>query len=979
MKFRKRLRNLLGNIGMISLVLGASHQALAQSEAPTSASAENQSSTNDVVEEIVVTGSSLRGAPPVGTNVIVLGVEALEDNGVQTVQQLLQTVPQIWGMNAAGQGTFASFDASGLAVPQIHGIGGANSSSTLVVIDGHRFPLMGVRRNLADPNFIPPNAIQQVEILPEGASSIYGSDAVAGVINFITHKKYEGAGFNVQKGFGDSYDTWAASASLGHRWDDGGVAVFYNYSDRGDLLGAARPLTLADQTARGGRNFGNFNCGPTTFQPTGSSQIYLFPYATGMSNAQAGAPCEQSSVTAMIPEEERHSLMVKADRRISDKLNITGDIVYSDRTGSQQTTVGNVTGTVFGPGSGMGDQINPFFVVPTGTAATSGTVRFNGDELFPGGAEVASGHEIFYVHGDLEYDITDNWSLNAFFVSGMAISSETRTGELCGACVLLSLNGTTNGNGTLGLPAIPDSDVFVSNLPLTVDNAVDLWNPRASNLTSASVLQQLTDSRSFQKVRQEMQQFNLMTNGSLFSMPAGDLRVALGVDLVKMSVDSEVAEPNNTGPSSVSSSYNAYLYERTVKSVFAEVLIPVISADMDIPFVRRLEFNLSGRYDHYDEFGGLTNPKYAFNWEVYEGLKIRGNYAESFVAPQFSTYGPDKLTGIDGRSVDSFFGPRNGILDVPLDRYPEARTIPGCDTPGQVTCRMGTAGIPGMQIDGANPDVGPATGENWAIGFDFIPPSIEGLSASFTFWSTDLIGAAGSPPLGIVINSTLFHDLLQIYPDGATPAEIESFRGDRRQRAPLASGPMYFGLDFLNYNVYTVYVEGIDFDVHYQHDFSWGMLRGGVAGTHKTRFDQTVGNGEPVFSVLNNNRFIGTFPTIETEMRFDISAIAGPIKATAFANYTAGYTFWGSSAINPVTLDNGIPSGGGDAVSSYTTVGLNLQYNLSDLLPGETTAFMDVDNLFDTYPPFVNFSNGYDNYTSFPMGRVITVGLRMDF
>jgi iron complex outermembrane receptor protein len=544
---------------------------------------------------------------------------------------------------------------------------------------------------------------------------------------------------------------------------------------------------------------------------------------------------------------------------------------------------------------------------------------------------------------------------------------------------VLALNGTTNGNGTLGLPAIPDSDVFVNNLPLTVDNAVDVWNPLASNLTSPDVMKQLTDSRSFQSVRQEMQQFNLMVDGALFSMPAGDVKVALGVDMVKMTVDSEVAEPNNTGPSSRASSYNAYLYERTVESAFAEILIPVISEDMGIPGVQRLEFNLSGRYDHYDEFGGLSNPKFAFNWQIYEGLMFRGNYAESFVAPQFSTYGPDKLTGIDGLSVDSFFGPRGGILDVPLDRYPEARTIPGCDAPGQEICRMGTAGIPGMQIDGANPDVGPATGENWALGFDFVPPSIDGLSASVTYWHTTLEGAAGSPPLGIVINSTLFHDLLQIYPNGATPAEIDAFRGDRRQRAPLASGPMYFGLDFRNFNVYTVYVEGIDFDIHYQHDLSWGMLRGGVNGTHKTRFDQTSGAGEPVFSILNRNRYIGTFPAIETEIRVDLGVIAGPFKGTVFANYTAGYTFWGSSAINPVTSENGIPSGGGDQVDSYTTVGMNLQYDLSEHVPGEVTAFVDVDNMFDTYPPFVNFSTGYDNFIAFPMGRVVTFGLRMDF
>lgn len=967
-------------VALAALALGAPGTAFAQSadQGGSPANVSDSDSSEDV-STIIVTGSSLRGAPAVGSNLISVGSEAVQDNAVQTVQELLQSVPQIWGSNAAGQGAFASFDASGLAVPQIHGLGGANSSSTLVVIDGHRFPTMGVRRNLADPNFIPPNALQRVEVLAEGASSVYGSDAVAGVLNFITKRRFDGLELSAQAGFGDDYKKWSVSSSIGKDWGEGGVAVYYNYSYRGDLLGADRPLTLPDQTARGGRNFNNFNCAPASFQPSGSSQIYLYPYTTGISNAQSNAPCETASVTAMIPKEKKHSLMVKVDQEVGDRLTLAGDIVYSKRTSDQRSSVGNITATVFGPGSGMGGQINPFFVAPAGTNATRGTVRFNGNELFPDGANVRSEIEVFYGHASADYKLTDDWNLSAFIVAGYSVSSEVRTGELCGACVLLALNGTTNGNGNLTQPAIPGTDIFVDNVPLTTGNAIDLWNPRSSNLTSPAVLARIRDSRTFQRARQEMQQYNVKLDGTLFELPAGAVRTAVGLDMVKLSVDSDVAESNNTGPNSISSSYNAYLYGRTVKSVFGEALIPIISPDMGVPGIQSFEVNVSGRYDHYDEFGSLFNPKVAFNWEIFDGLKIRGNYAESFVAPQFSTYGPDKLTGERGRSVDSYFGPNSGTLDIPLDKYPEARAIPGCNTPGQVTCTLGTAGIAGMRLEGANPDVGPATGKAWAIGADFTPTFFPGFNASVTFWHNTLAGAAGSPPLAIVVNSNAFHDLLTIYPSGATPAEIEAYRGNRRQNNPLPSGPIYFGLDFRNFNVYTVYVEGIDFDVHYRHPFDWGSIKGGVAGTYKTKFDQSSGPGEPVFSILNRSRYLGTFPSIQTEIRADLGVEVGNFKATAFANYTGGYTFFNSSAINPVTSENGIPTGGGDKVKSYTSVSLNLQYNLSDVLPIDATLFADVDNLFDAYPPFVNFSSGYDNFVTFPMGRVVTVGAKVRF
>src|SRR5690606_7559252 len=137
------------------------------------------------------------------------------------------------------------------AVPQIHGLGGSNSSSTLVVVDGHRFPLTGIIRNLPDPNFIPTNAIERVEVLAEGASSIYGSDATAGVLNFITRRKFSGVEATAQHSWADGKKDWNATLSLGTRWDTGGGAVFYSYSDRGALSGADRPEFGDDQRARG--------------------------------------------------------------------------------------------------------------------------------------------------------------------------------------------------------------------------------------------------------------------------------------------------------------------------------------------------------------------------------------------------------------------------------------------------------------------------------------------------------------------------------------------------------------------------------------------------------------------------------------------------------------------------------------------------------------------------------------------------------
>lgn len=983
------------SVAFTALVLGAPGTAFAQSaDQGESPSIESNSDSSQDASTIIVTGSSIRGAPAVGSNLISVGRDAIEDNAVPTVQELLKTIPQVTGAQTAGQGSLAANDSAGAAVPQIHGLGGSNSSSTLVVVDGHRFPLTGIIRNLPDPNFIPPNAIERVEVLAEGASSIYGSDATAGVLNFITRRHFSGVEASGQYSWADGKQDWSATLSLGTRWDTGGGAVFYSYSDRGNLFGADRPDYLEDQTARGGRNFGNFNCSPASIQPSGQSLIYLHPYTNaGIVNSQANAPCGQAQYRDMVPAEKRHSVMVKLDQEVGDRLTLNGDVVFSSRTNVQRNPVAiasstgsqpasqNITATAFGPNSGKGGQINPFYTNPTGSTAGSQTIRWDGNDLFPDGALATGTSETFYGYARADYDVADDWQISAFVVAGVNTAKAVISGSICQSCFLLALNGTTNGAGNLSQPSIPNTDTIVTNVPLTTANAIDVWNPLATNRTSPAVLARLRDSRNFQAARQTIQQYNLTANGTLFTLPGGDVRVAIGGEIVKYAADTEVVEPNNTGPSSNGSSYNAFEYRRTVKAAYGELLVPVIGEDMGIPGIRSLTFNVSGRLDHYNEFGTIKNPKFAFNWEVFNGLKIRGNYATSFVAPQFSTYGPDLLSGVPGRSVDTFFGPQTGTLDVDLAEYPEARGIPACAAlgPSATQCTLGTAAIPGMRLDGANPEVTPSTGKTWAIGADFNPVFAPDFSASVTYWHTTIKETSGGPPLGIILYSDKWHDLLKIYPDGATPAEIEEYRGGRRQRSPLSAGPVYFGLDFRNFNVYTLFVEGIDFDVNYRHRFEWGAIRAGVSGTYKVKFDQTAWEGEPVFSVLNKNRFNGTFPANKLDARASLGVDVGAFSASAFVTHTGAFTFWGSTAGNPVTTTNGIPTGGGDPVKSYTTVDANISYDLADVMPGGVEVFLNVDNVFNAFPPFENTSGGYDSLIAFPMGRVWTVGARAKF
>jgi len=170
------------------LMLGGSSVALLAAAALDSAAAWAQAPANAdgaSIEQVVVTGTSIRGVAPVGSNLIVMGPTDIAAAGAQTVQDMLANVPALMNMGSSGQE-----QTSGSAFqPIIHSLGAQASTSTLTLVDGHRIPLGGTTHANADPNMIPANIVERVEVLADGSSSIYGSDAVAGLVNFITQKK----------------------------------------------------------------------------------------------------------------------------------------------------------------------------------------------------------------------------------------------------------------------------------------------------------------------------------------------------------------------------------------------------------------------------------------------------------------------------------------------------------------------------------------------------------------------------------------------------------------------------------------------------------------------------------------------------------------------------------------------------------------------------------------------------------------------
>src|SRR3546814_2743571 len=125
-------------------------------------------------------------------------------------------------------------------------------------------------------------------------------------------------------------------------------------------------------------------------------------------------------------------------------------------------------------------------------------------------------------------------------------------------------------------------------------------------------------------------QTKLEAQGVLFALPAGQVRLAFGGEYYWVRQDVEDIDASGEVSFSLS---------RNVGSGYVEVAVPLVSEDMGVPLVRRFDLSLSGRYDHFDDVGGTTNPKIAANWDVIPGLRLRGNYATAFVAPPLASIG----------------------------------------------------------------------------------------------------------------------------------------------------------------------------------------------------------------------------------------------------------------------------------------------------------------------------------------------------
>lgn len=251
--FRQSVRLRVAYGASAAVMLLAAGPGLAQSADASPPQPAQAESVADL-EEIVVTGTSIRGVPPVGSNLIGMTRQDIETLGAANTPDLLASVPQLNSFNTApspslgGVGSFAP------------GLRGLPANATLPLMNGHR--LVAAAANETNPDFplIPNLAIERVEVVADGASSIYGSDAVAGVVNFITRRNVSGVEMSANYGAGDDYYSGHVGGLVGKTWDGGSILAAYQYTETDNITGGDRDYRLQDFRPFGGIDNRGVNC-----------------------------------------------------------------------------------------------------------------------------------------------------------------------------------------------------------------------------------------------------------------------------------------------------------------------------------------------------------------------------------------------------------------------------------------------------------------------------------------------------------------------------------------------------------------------------------------------------------------------------------------------------------------------------------------------------------------------------------------------
>ncbi|MFL6675210.1 MAG: TonB-dependent receptor [Massilia sp.] len=680
------------------------------------------------IQRVEVTGSSIkRLAAEAALPVTTIKAEDLTQRGMTTLADVMMALPQSASLAPSNAGSGTNINLRGLGV-----------NRTLVLLNGRRIANEAIADGYANLDVIPMSALARVEILRDGASSIYGSDAIGGVVNFITKKSFEGASATAQyiqpeKQGGADEQRVTFTAGKGNLATDGwNVYATVDAHRRSGLLARDRAeLSTPEILASIGRapTLGSGGYATPANFTTATNRTAANPYSGkgclapySIQGARNTCILDNSQYGMALYPNEQVTLYARATRQFSEEHTLTVDFmrgqehIISTRNPTQSVAVNGVAASVpstskWYPGASGGVPAMPGIttqpVLVTWSVADLGLAASKDIQLNQRFSAVDEGRlGAWDYRAGLVYGVSDR---NVYFDSGYVTGAGLNAGLAKG-----SLN------------------------PFGLQDAAGL-----DYLKSISV-----DGQRNRTARSTYTGIDVTASRSLMEMAGGSMALAIGADVhrdttsdEKLAIFNDVQYANNAPGKGVGG--------RNVTALYAE---------LDLPVTKKLDFNLAVRDDYFSDFGNTINPKASFRYEPTKSLMFRGSANTGFRAPTlFDRYGY-RTAGANGSTAGRWDDP----LLCPGGKPGVAGT--GTAAPGRVASEVCNAQLP--RQTGSNPDVVPEKSRGWTLGTVIEP--IKNLTVSLDYWNirmTDML--ANLPEQAIFMDPVKYKDLFVRNPDGS--------------------------------------------------------------------------------------------------------------------------------------------------------------------------------------------------------------------
>lgn len=846
--------------------------------------AETATATNAPVDDIVVVGSRIRRADPFNTtdSITVVTRDDIVKSGYSSAAEVLQS-PNVSGGTAQINNSYGGYVTAGGPGANTLSLRGVGASRTLILLNGRRIAPSGTRGNVGAPdlNVVPNAMIDRFEVLTGGASSIYGSDAVAGVVNISTRRDINGIFLEAQQNVPEigNGTTGRISAVFGHTGERFKIAGSFEYYNRqGVTLGdldwtqcqtSYRKLDAA--SAPGTRDFIDPRTGLPKCYPTGVTgengvtvnAIATPDIAAGGVVLAPGVPAGYNGVC------NRFRPLAGAGGGVPGFECVGGGVINLNVRDTFPRSL--LQSEVVNPGKNY-------------QAFLQGSYDFGGVELYAEG-----------IFNRRKSSQTSNRQLSLDYIFGSPLIPV----ELRFATPALPAQATNPGN-PVGIRAFIDYGTY--NSRQTVDfakaivglrgNFMDDWRYDVSAAQTWSDGEYTTDLVLTDRLNQSLDvvasggrfvcrnqsrgciaapaltgdvvngylpkdwlnfitqpvvghtktretTFNAFVDGSLFTLPGGDVMIGVGAEYRRYSLHDQPSNESITGNTYNFSSSSVTKGKDSVWELFGEVELPVLK---DMPFAYRLTLNGSGRYTDYKSYGSDFTYKFGALYAPVKGVAFRGNYATSFRAPGLNEQFLGATSGFQSANGD----PCNNYGAADVSDVRKAN----CQADGLGGTFSQTQSIRVLGVGGADSGLKAEQSKSWSAGV-VVEPSLGDfgqLSLSADYWNIKIND--GISQLGY---STI---LQQCYDDkDYKNASICNFV----QRDPTTKA-LTVTTGFVN--ISNFFTSGWDFNLRYVKDFDDVRLRlNGEVTKFNKRISQTLPTDakENAIGMLNNPEFVGRF------------------------------------------------------------------------------------------------------------------------